>query len=132
MRFGSFTLDSSQRRMVGAGGEVHLTPKAFDLLVLLIHHAPRVVPKADIHAVLWPQTFVSDAALVSLVKEIRRALDDRDASSRIVRTVHGVGYAFRAAVHAGGDGASHTCVGGRDVEGTSAGEALGAEDAMLT
>src|SRR5262245_38435081 len=97
--FGSFTLDSGQRRIVGAEGEAHLTPKAFDLLRLLIRHAPRVVSKAEIHASLWPDTFVSDAALVVLIKEIRRALGDRDASSPIVRTVHRVGYAFRAALH---------------------------------
>lgn len=98
-RFGSFTLDSDQRRIVGAEGEAHLTPKAFDLLRLLIRYAPRVVSKAEIHAALWPDTFVSDAALIVLIKEIRRALSDRDASSPIVRTVHRVGYAFRAALH---------------------------------
>ena len=98
-KFGSFTLDSDQRRIVGTDGETHLTPKAFDLLRLLIRHAPRVVSKAEIHAALWPDTFVSDAALIVLIKEIRRALSDRDASSPIVRTVHRVGYAFRATLH---------------------------------
>jgi len=94
-RFGAFTLDSDQRQLTStAGGEVHLTPKAFDLLELLMGEAPRVVRKAELHERLWPGTFVSDATLVGLVKEVRRALDDRDAASPLIRTAHGVGYAF--------------------------------------
>jgi DNA-binding winged helix-turn-helix (wHTH) protein len=92
-RFGQFTLDADQRRLLRADAEVHLTPKAFDLLVLLINEAPRVVRKADLHERLWPGTFVSDATLVGLVKELRRVLGDHD-SKPIIRTAHRVGYAF--------------------------------------
>ncbi len=73
---------------------VHLTPKAFDLLVLLIGEAPRVVTKSELHQRLWPGTFVSDASLVGLIKEIRRELRDRDSGAPIIRTAHRVGYAF--------------------------------------
>lgn len=98
-RFGPFVVDSDGRQLThDTNGAVHLTPKAFDLLVLLIGEAPRVVRKTELHERLWPGTFVSDATLVGLVKEIRRALDDRDASSPFVRTAHGVGYAFAAAL----------------------------------
>jgi DNA-binding winged helix-turn-helix (wHTH) protein len=93
-RFALFVLDSDQRRLVGDDGEVHLTPKAFDLLVLLIEESPRVVRKPELHERLWPGTFVSDATLVGLVKELRRALGDRDSRSPIIRTAHRVGYAF--------------------------------------
>ena len=95
-RFGAFGLDSDRRQLTRGGNEIHLTPKAFDLLALLVAEAPRVVRKAELHERLWPGTFVSDATLVGLVKELRRALDDRDASARVVRTAHGVGYAFAA------------------------------------
>src|SRR5262249_1679021 len=60
--------------------------------------APRVIRKHELHERLWPGTFVSDAALVSLVKELRRALDDRETPNRIIRTAHGVGYAFAASI----------------------------------
>ena len=60
--------------------------------------APRVVRKAALHERLWPGTFVSDATLVGLVKELRRALNDREASAPIIRTAHGVGYAFIAKI----------------------------------
>jgi len=94
VRFGPFELASELRQVLKNGIEVHLTPKAFDLLELLIAEAPRVLRKNELHDRLWPGTFVSDATLVGLVKEVRRALDDRDATSPLIRTAHGVGYAF--------------------------------------
>ena len=78
---------------------MHLTPKAFDLLALLIARAPAVVPKAEIHEQLWPGTFVSDATLAGLVKEVRRALGD-DRAGAIIRTAHRVGFAFAASIDA--------------------------------
>ena len=97
-RFGPFTLDPATRQLQRGAEVVHLTPKAFDLLTLLVGEAPRVVAKAEVHDRLWPGTFVSDAALVGLVKELRRALEDRDPSAPIVRTAHGVGYALAVVV----------------------------------
>ena len=102
VRFGLFTLDSDRRLLQRNEADVHLTPKAFDLLVLLIQEAPRVLRKAELHERLWPGTFVSDATLVGLIKEIRRALDDRDTTSRLVRTAFGVGYAFCGTVESTG------------------------------
>ena len=92
--FGPFVLHTDRRQLLRNGGDVHLTPKAFDLLALLIARRPAVVAKADIHKQLWPDTFVSDATLVGLVKELRRALDDHEGD--FIRTAHRVGYAFAA------------------------------------
>ena len=97
-RFGGFTLDPASRLLTRGAVGVHLTRKAFDLLTLLVNEAPRVIAKAELHERLWPGTFVSEATLVSLVKELRRALQDRDPASPIIRTAHGVGYACAAAV----------------------------------
>lgn len=102
-RFGAFAFHQDRRQLLRDGVDVHLTPKAFDLLALLIERAPAVVPKSDIHARLWPDTFVSETTLTSLVKEVRRALDDEHRAT-VVRTVHRVGYAFTA--EAEGDAAS--------------------------
>ena len=76
VRFGAFALDSDRRQVTRGDIEIHLTPKAFDLLALLVDEAPRVVRKSELHERLWPGTLVSDAALVALVKELRRALED--------------------------------------------------------
>ena len=78
IKFGAFELDGGQRQLRRDGREIHLTPKAFDLLGLLIEHAPQVVPKAELHRAMWPTSVVSDATLVGLIKELRRALDDRN------------------------------------------------------
>jgi DNA-binding winged helix-turn-helix (wHTH) protein len=96
--FSAFAFDPDQRQLRRAGQDVHLTPKAFDLLALLIHEAPRVLRKRELHEQLWPETFVSDATLVGLIKELRRALGDGDLGTPMIRTAHGVGYAFALAI----------------------------------
>ncbi len=94
-RFKHLAYDSARRQVLDADGlPLHLTPKAFELLSLLIERAPSVVTKAEIHGRLWPAVFVSDATLVGLVKELRRVLQDRDPSSPIIRTAHRIGYAL--------------------------------------
>ena len=93
-RFAQFTIDSETRQLLSDGSEIHLSPKAFDLLCALIETRPKVVEKADLHARIWPDTYVVDANLNILIGEIRRALGDRAQDSRFIRTVHGVGYAF--------------------------------------
>src|SRR6187402_3734860 len=95
VRFGGFTLDAAQRQLRNQDGEVRLTPMAFNLLTVLATDAPRVVPKQELHERLWPDSYVSEATLTGLVKELRRALDAPGPSSYI-RTAHGVGYAFAA------------------------------------
>jgi DNA-binding winged helix-turn-helix (wHTH) protein len=96
-RFGPWSLDVDTRRLERDGADVHLTPKAFDLLAFLIDQAPRVVPKSELHERLWPDSFVSDATLFSLVKEIRRACDTTNGPP-LIRTAHRVGYAFAGLV----------------------------------
>jgi DNA-binding winged helix-turn-helix (wHTH) protein len=100
-RFGPCELDSARRQLTRDGREIHLTPKAFELLTLLIDAAPRVVKKSELHQRLWPHGVVSDAMLVGLIKEIRRALDDRNKDAPMIRTVHRVGYAFAVALTRG-------------------------------
>ena len=97
-RFGTFDLDSQRRQLRRGEQHLHLTPKAFDLLSLLVEAAPRVVPKSELHQRLWPTGVVTDATLVGLVKEIRRVLEDTDREEPLIRTAHRVGYAFDAPV----------------------------------
>jgi len=93
-RFPPFTIDSDTRQLTRADREVHLSPKAFDLLCLLIQHRPKVLEKTVLHARIWPDTFVVDANLNVLIGEVRKALDDDVRKPRFIRTAHGVGYAF--------------------------------------
>jgi DNA-binding winged helix-turn-helix (wHTH) protein len=95
-RFGRFEFDAVTRRVRRDGVDIHLAPKAFELLAALLDGAPRVVSKRELHARLWPGGVVADATLVALVKQLRAALDDRDRerAAPLIRTVHRVGYAL--------------------------------------
>jgi DNA-binding winged helix-turn-helix (wHTH) protein len=105
LRFADVTFDADRRQVWCAGKEVRLSPKAFDLLALLIEHRPRPVSKSDIHERLWPGTFVSSSSLPSLVSEVREAIADRRRKPSLIRTLHSVGYAFIGEETATGDGA---------------------------
>ncbi len=94
VRFGPFTVDAETRQLLRDGSEIHLSPKAFDLLCSLIARRPKVVEKTELLEQIWPDTFVVDASLNVLIGEIRRALADDARHPRYLRTVHGVGYAF--------------------------------------
>ena len=94
VQFERFTIDPQTRQLLRDGSECHLPPKAFDLLWNLIERRPEVVAKPELHARLWPDTFVVDGSLNVLIGQIRRAIGDDPARPRFVRTVHGVGYAF--------------------------------------
>jgi DNA-binding winged helix-turn-helix (wHTH) protein len=96
MRFGPFEFDAPRRQLLRDGREIHITPKSFDLLATLIEAAPRVLSKRELHERIWAGGVVSDATLIGMVKELRRALDDHDADAPLIRTVHRVGYAFAA------------------------------------
>ena len=98
--FGDFVFDSKARLLTRKGEPVHLTAKACELLHLLASRRPDAVAKKEIHQHLWPETFVSDVSLTTLIFELRTALGESARSPRFVRTVHGYGYAFQVS---GGD-----------------------------
>jgi DNA-binding winged helix-turn-helix (wHTH) protein len=93
-RFEPFTLDTGTRELLKGGQAVHLSPKAFDVLAILVERRPNVVSKKDFDERIWPGVFVSDANLSVIVSEIRRALGDTPREPRFIRTVDRVGYAF--------------------------------------
>ena len=93
--FGEFLLDTETRELCRDGRLLDLTPKAFDLLAMLIANRPKVVTKAELQERLWPDSFVVDKNLANLVSEIRDALGEDASNPRIIRTAHRVGYAFQ-------------------------------------
>jgi DNA-binding winged helix-turn-helix (wHTH) protein len=95
LQFDDLTFDSDTRQLWTGKGEVRLSPKAFDLLALLISCRPRAVSKVEIRDHLWPGTYVSDSSLPSLVSEIRDVIADHRRKPGLIRTVHGFGYAFQ-------------------------------------
>ena len=93
-RFGEYVLDGGTRQLLRGREEIHLSPKAFELLTLLIINRPRAMTKADLLEQLWPSTFVEETNLASLVAEIRRALNDSATEPTYLRTVYRFGYRF--------------------------------------
>jgi DNA-binding winged helix-turn-helix (wHTH) protein len=94
LRFEDLIFDPERRQLLRGEAEVHLSPKAFELLRVLIDHRPRALSKNELHAHLWPATFVSEANLASLIAEVREALGDKAQQPRFIRTAHRFGYAF--------------------------------------
>jgi len=96
--FGPFTLDDAARQLCRGAEPIHLSPKAFDLLTLLVQRRPGAISKSDILDTLWRDTFVTEGNLAVLVKEIRDALGDDAQRPAYIRTVQRFGYAFAATV----------------------------------
>jgi DNA-binding winged helix-turn-helix (wHTH) protein len=94
INFGEFTLDTESREFFRDGQAVHISPKAFLLLEVLLERRPAAVPKTALKERLWPSSHVSEASLASLVAELRSALGDDAREPRFIRTVHTYGYAF--------------------------------------
>jgi DNA-binding winged helix-turn-helix (wHTH) protein len=94
--FGEFTLDSTTRQLCRGPQAVHLSPKAFDVLRVLVERRPRAVSKTELHELVWSGTFVAEASLTMVITEIRKVLGDEPQQPRFIRTVHRFGYAFCA------------------------------------
>jgi DNA-binding response OmpR family regulator len=89
LRLGTVELDLPTRRVRCAGVEVHLTPTEFDLLTYLAKRPGRVFTREQLLGEVWGYRDGSGARTVdSHVRALRRKLDPR-----VIRTVHGVGYA---------------------------------------
>jgi DNA-binding winged helix-turn-helix (wHTH) protein len=93
-RFGDFTLACDTRQLLRGSEEVHVSPKAFDLLSVLLANRHRAVPKAELQDHVWPSTYVEETSLARVILEVRRALGDSAERPHLVRTVYGFGYRF--------------------------------------
>jgi DNA-binding winged helix-turn-helix (wHTH) protein len=93
--FGEFVLDPEARELRRRGEPVLLSPKAYQLLEVLVLNSPRALSKSALEEQLWPDTFVVEKNLVNLIARIREALGDDAARPRFIRTIQRFGYAFR-------------------------------------
>ncbi len=97
-RFAQFELDPLERRLLGAGQPVTLTPKVFDTLVLLVEQAGHAVPKDALMSALWPRGFVDESNLTKHIWLIRKTLGEGEHDARFIETVPKLGYRFVAPV----------------------------------
>ena len=92
--FEEFCLDTERKELLRGDAPVHLTPRAFRLLELLIRQRPKAVSKRELLDQVWSGAIVEESNLKTLVLEIRTALEVRGGRSSLIRTVYGFGYAF--------------------------------------
>lgn len=90
----AIVIDVGARLVRREGVDVHLAPKAFELLLILVRNQPDAVAHEQLHAALWPGVHVSETSLAALVTQLRKALGETAGQGRVIRTLHRVGYAF--------------------------------------
>src|ERR1043165_6925456 len=96
--FESFVLDARNRILLKDGATVRLTPKAFEILFVLVRHAMQVVDKEQLLKEAWPDTFVEEGSLSYNIYGLRKVLGDDSSEPRYIETVPKRGYRFIAPV----------------------------------
>src|SRR4029077_6318802 len=96
--FGPFRVDASRRLLLRDGDPVALTPKAFDILMVLLRNADRIVEKDELMNLVWPNTVVEENNLTRNVSSLRKALEEGPTDRRFIVTIPGRGYQFAAEV----------------------------------
>jgi len=98
--FAGLTLDTDRFALRRGDEIVHVEPQVFDVLAYLLEHRDGVVTKTELLDAVWGDRFVSESALTSRIKAARQAVGDDGTAQSVIRTVHGRGYQFVAAVTA--------------------------------
>lgn len=96
--FGPFRIDPREHLLSRDGAPIDITPKAFDMLMVLIRNSGHLLLKEELLKTLWPDSFVEEVNLSQNVSALRRALGDTAQESRYIATVPGKGYRFVAEV----------------------------------
>jgi len=98
--FGRFRLNSADRVLLREGEPVALTPKVFDILLVLVENGGRVVEKDDLMKRVWPSTFVEEGNLTQNISLLRKALGETPGGIQFIETVPRRGYRFVGDVRA--------------------------------
>jgi DNA-binding winged helix-turn-helix (wHTH) protein/TolB-like protein len=99
--FGPFRLEPDQHLLLRAGRPVKLSPKAFELLVLLVRNSGQLVTKDQIMEALWPGSFVEEANIPVAISSLRKVLGDSE-DKPYIQTVPKKGYRFTSAARIAG------------------------------
>jgi len=92
--FGPFRLDPVKRRLMRDGEPLRLTPKAFDLLVVLVEASGRTVEKDELLEKVWPGVIVEENNLNQNITALRKSLGGSRQKRQYIATIPGVGYRF--------------------------------------
>src|SRR5216684_741731 len=96
--FGPFRLDPTERLLLCDGRPVPLTPKAFDVLMVLVQRSGHLVEKRELIEAVWPSSFVEEGNLSVMVHALRKAFGSDHRDHTYIETVSKRGYRFAAEV----------------------------------
>jgi eukaryotic-like serine/threonine-protein kinase len=96
--FDSYRVDAGERQLLREGEHVHLTPKEFETLLVLVRNRGRVLTKDELLKEIWPDTFVEEANLANNISVLREALGGGGKDNPYIKTVARRGYRFVAPV----------------------------------
>lgn len=96
--FPPFCLDVVERLLLRDGEIIPLTPKAFDVLLLLVQNSGHVVERSELMNTVWPETFVEEANLTQNIFMLRKALGESSGGNKFILTIAKRGYRFVANV----------------------------------
>lgn len=103
--FDSFVLDTAARELSDNGSPVPIEPRVFELLLYLVENRDRMVSKDELIEAVWQGRFISEAAMSSAVRSVRKAIGDDGKGQRFIKTMHRQGFRFVAPVVEAGAGA---------------------------
>jgi TolB-like protein/DNA-binding winged helix-turn-helix (wHTH) protein/Tfp pilus assembly protein PilF len=95
--FDDFCLDPKKRVLRLRHEPVPLTPKAFEMLLVLVQSEGVLMTKEELMKAVWADSFVEESNLTQVVFVLRKALGET-ADRRYILTVQGKGYRFAADV----------------------------------
>ncbi|MFN2532910.1 MAG: winged helix-turn-helix domain-containing protein, partial [Pyrinomonadaceae bacterium] len=96
--FGDYRFDMDQRTLTRDGAIVSVTPKATEILLMLLKNAGQIVEKEELMQEVWPESFVEEANVSQNIFTLRRALAESRADAKYIETVARRGYRFIAPV----------------------------------
>jgi DNA-binding winged helix-turn-helix (wHTH) protein/TolB-like protein/Tfp pilus assembly protein PilF len=96
--FGNFLLNPQERLLLCAGKPVALTPKVFELILVLVQREGHLVEKEELLRTVWPDVAVEEGNLAVMVSHLRKALGDDRGTHAFIETVSRHGYRFVAPV----------------------------------
>ncbi len=96
--FGEFLLDAREKVLLCHGKPLSITPKAFQLLHLLVENHGHLVERNELLNTVWADSFVEEGNLTFTIRLLRKALNDSKQNPRFIETVPKRGYRFIAEV----------------------------------
>src|SRR5215469_880011 len=96
--FGPFRVDPGKEILLRSGQPVPLTPKTFQILLVLVRRHEEVVTKDDLMKAVWPDTFVEESNLSRNIFMLRKALGESPQDHQYILTVPGRGYRLAQSV----------------------------------